>query len=224
MNRVLQALIVALVLPAASSLDAQSPARAAVEKTSPQIQARQQISGFEAALENAVRQGTLMLDRRLQESSAANMVMLSGAARARGFRLDDYGIVFDVEFPSMRRSMVWSMQELERANAGRGNPGRAVRATNDVPAIRPREIYQTEITNALVDAILDYTGAIGVAAHEWLTVAARESMFDRRFVPGDPNDTTITVILRIKGSDFLALRNRQLTRDEARKRVDVKHY
>jgi hypothetical protein len=34
----------------------------------------------------------------------------------------------------------------------------------------------------------------------------------------------ITVILRIKGSDLLALRDRQLTRDDARKRVEVKHY
>lgn len=219
MNRVLQALIVAIALPAASSLDAQSPARVPVEKTSPQIQARQQISGFETALENAVRQGTQMLDRRLQESSAANMVMLSGAARARGFRLDDYGIVFDVEFPSMRRSMVWSMQELERANTGR-----AVRAADATPAIRPREIYQAEITTALLNAILDYTGPIGIGAAEWLTVAARESVVDRRFVAGDPNDTAITVILRIKGGDLLALRDRQLTRDDARKRIEVKQY
>ena len=63
--------------------------------------------------------GAQMLDRRLQASSAANMVMLAGLARARGFRLDDYGVVFDVEFPSMRRSMVWSLQELERASAGK---------------------------------------------------------------------------------------------------------
>ena len=42
--------------------------------------------------------------------------------------------------------------------------------------MRPREIYQTEITNALVNAILDYKGSIGVGANEWLTVAARESV------------------------------------------------
>ena len=160
-----------------------------------------------------------MLDRRLQESSAANMVMLSGATRARGFRLDDYGVIFDVEFPSMRRSMVWSMQELERANTGR-----AVRAADETPSIRPREIYQAEITTALVNAILDYPGTVGVGATEWLTVAARESLVDRRFVVGDPDDTAITVILRIKGGDLLALRERQLTRDDARKRVEVKHY
>ena len=91
-----------------------------------------------------------MLNQRLQQSNTDNMVMLAGLTRARGFRLDDYGVVFDVEFPSMRRSMVWSIQELERANAGR-----AVKAAESTPVVRPREIYQTEITSALVNAILD---------------------------------------------------------------------
>ena len=127
------------------------------------------------------RVGTMMLNKQLQASNTDNMVMLAGLTRARGFRLDDYGVVFDVEFPSMRRSMVWSMQKLERANAGR-----AVKTAEMAPAIRPREIYQTEIANALVDAILDYTGSIGVGANEWLTIAARESVLDRRFVAGRP--------------------------------------
>ncbi len=167
--------------------------------TAVQIQARQQVAAFEGALENAVRQGAQMLNQRLQQSNTDNVVMLAGLTRARGFRLDDYGVVFDVEFPSMRRSMVWSIQELERANAGR-----AVRASEAAPVVRPREIYQTEIATALVNAILDYPGAIGVGAGEWLTVAARESVLDRRSVSGDPNDSAITVILRIKGSDLQA--------------------
>jgi hypothetical protein len=205
-------------MSAASSVGAQSPARP-VQLTTLQIQARQQVAALESALENAVLHGTQMLNQRLQASNTDNWVMLAGLTRARGFRLDDYGVVFDVEFPSMRRSMVWSMQELERANAGG-----AVRAADAVPTVRPREIYQTEIANALVNAIIDYKGSVGVAAHEWLTVAARESVLDRRFVPGDPSDMAITVILRIKGSDLQALRDGTLAREEGRKRVDVKHY
>ncbi len=192
---------------------------AAQTSTDSQVQARQQISAFEAALESAVRYGAQMLDQRLQASSAANMVMLAGMARARGFRLDDYGIVFDVEFPSRRRSMVWSLQELERASTGK-----PVRTADSPPAIQPREIYQTEITNAMVNAILDYPGSLGVAADEWLTLAARESVVDRRLVANDPGDTAITVVLRIKGSDLNALRENRLSREEARKRVDIKRY
>ena len=214
MSYVFRALTISLVLSAVSLARAQSPGRP-IEVTSFQPQVRQQIAALEGALENAVRQGTEMLNQRLQASNTDNMVMLAGLTRARGFRLDDYGVVFDVEFPSMRRSMVLSMQEL--------NARRAVRAV-DADAVRPREIYQTEIANALVNAILDYKGSVGVEANEWLTVAARESVFDRRFMPGDPNDRAITVILRIKGSDLQSLREGTLTREDGRKRVDVKHY
>jgi hypothetical protein len=187
--------------------------------STPQIQARQQISAFEGALENAVRMGAQLFERKLQASSAANMVMVAGLTRARGFRLDDYGVLFDVEFPSMRRSMVWTMQELERATSGKARQVNEVTST-----VKPREIYQSEITNALVSAVLDYTRSVGVADDEWLTVAARESVVDRRVMPGDPADTAITIILRIKGHDLNAMRDRQLSREEARKRVEVKQY
>ena len=120
----------------------------------------------------------------------------------------------------MRRSMVWSLQQLERAIERQ----RRSQAAPGASSIQPREIYLSEITNALTDAILDYTESpIGVGADEWLTVAARESV-DRRFVPADPNDTAMTIILRIKGSDLNALRDRKLGREEARKRVEVKQY
>ena len=184
-----------------------------------QIQARQQISGFEDALENAVRLGAQLFERRLQASSAANMVMVAGLTRARGFRLDDYGVLFDVEFPSMRRSMVWTMQELERAMSGKPRQVNEVTST-----VQPREIYQTEITNALVTAILDYPSSVGVGAQEWLTIAARESVVNRRIVPGEPGDTAITIIVRIKGSDLNALRERRLSREDVRKRVEIKQY
>ena len=218
MSGVFQGLTAALVVSAASAIGAQSPPRQGGETTSAQIQARQQISTFEGALENAVRFGAQMLNQRLQASNTDNMVMLAGLTRARGFRLQDYGVVFDVEFPSMRRSMVWTIQELEKANAARVRAAEPAAA----PVIRPREIYQTEIANALVSAIIDYTGSVGIGPDEWLSVAARESLLDRRLL--DPNDTAITVILRIKGSDLQALRDRTITREEGLKRVDVKHY
>jgi hypothetical protein len=202
-----------IAAPAAAQVQAQ-----AALPTPAQIQARHAVASLEGVLENAVQYGAQMLDQRLQASTAANMVMLAGVARARGFRLDDYGVVFDVEFPSMRRSMVWSLEQLERASTGRGRAAAA-----PVSSTKPQEIYLTEIANALADAIVDHGAPIGVNANEWLTVAARESV-DRRFVPGDPNDAAMTIILRIKGSDLTALRERKLTREDARKRVEIKRY
>jgi len=91
------------------------------------------------------------------------------------------------------------------------------------PVDDPRAIYAGELTNALIDAILDHGAPVGVPAEEWLTVAARESL-DLRFMPENPNDAATTLILRIKGSDLNALRDHRLSRDEARKRIEVKQY
>ena len=223
MNGALRGLTIGLAVWLGTSLGAQTPVRPAIELTPAQIQARQQIAAMESVLESAVQQGALMLNKRLQASNTNNEVMLAGLARARGFRLDDYGVVFDVEFPSMRRSVVWSIQELEKnANVSTG-AARRVRPSGVESTVRPREIYQNEIASALIAAIVDYKGAMGVGASEWLTVAARESIFDRR-VTGDPNDTAITIILRIKGNDLQALREGTLSREEGLKRVLVKHY
>jgi hypothetical protein len=220
----LRGLTIGLAVWCGTSVGAQSPARPAITLTPAQIQARQQIAALEATLENAVHQGALMLNKRLQATNTDNMVVIAGLTRARGFRLDDYGVVFDVEFPSMRRSVVWSIQELEKHASASTSAGRAVAAADVEPAVRPREIYQNEITTALVNAILDYKGSPGVGGNEWLTVAARESVFDRRYVGSDPNDTAITIILRIKGSDLQALREGTLKREEGLKRLLVKHY
>ena len=119
-RRTVMAACVLAALPASAQVQPAAPPMPA------QIQARQAISALEGVLENAVRYGAQMLDQRLQASSAANMVMLAGMARARGFRLDNYGVVFDVEFPSMRRSMVWSFQTLER----QASTGRTARASS----------------------------------------------------------------------------------------------
>ena len=255
-----------------------SGAQAQQRPSASQMQARQEVSALEGVLENAVRYGAQMLTGHVQNANVPDMVMLTGMARARGFRLDGYGIVFDVEFPSIRRSVMWSMralrpdkellarmremrkemqgagdaaarQALDRdirdleaqikeydqqvgpvtpatSNAAASGPTMASSSAAD-PKIDPKSdlksVYFNDITTALVAAILDHGAPIGVGADEWLTVAARESA-DRGFVPNDPNDTAMTFILRIKGSDLAALQERRLTKDEARKKVEIKRY
>lgn len=243
-----------------------------------QVQARQEVSALEGVLENAVRYGAQMLTEHVQSANVPDMVMLTGMARARGFRLDGYGVVFDVEFPSIRRSVMWSMRtlrpdrellarmrELRKEMQGAGDAAARQALDRDIrdleaqikaydqqvgamtaassapaapgPTMTPgstadpkadfktdlKSVYFNDITAALIAAILDHGAPIGVGADEWLTVAARESA-DRGFVPNDPNDTAMTFILRIKGSDLAALQERRLTKDEARKKVEIKRY
>jgi hypothetical protein len=92
--------------------------RAAVPlKPDPQVVARYQLVVMEGVLEAAVQHGARVLSRQLQ-SGMPQMTMMSGYARARGFRLDGYGVFFDVDVPSMNQSVVWSWRMLDRDNAG----------------------------------------------------------------------------------------------------------
>ena len=99
--------------------------------------------------------------------------------------------------------------------------GQPVAQTPPTVAVEdPRIFYAAELTNALMNAILDNGVTAGVGPDEWLTVAARESL-DLRFLPDDP---ATTLILRVKGSDLAALRDKRLSREDAKKRIEVKQY
>lgn len=83
----------------------------------------------------------------------------------------------------------------------------------------PNALYTETVKNALIDAMLDYSGPMGIGPDEWLTVAARDA--EGPLNPSEPYDA-VTIILRIKGSDLAAFRADRLTREEARKRVEVR--
>lgn len=74
------------------------------------IQVRHQIVVMESVLEQAVQYGAQMLSDRLRTAGMPEMVLLAGSARARGFRLDGYGVFFDLEVPAVRRSVAWSLR------------------------------------------------------------------------------------------------------------------
>jgi hypothetical protein len=82
-----------------------------------QLQARYQIFVMEGVLERAVQHGAQILSREMQDVMP-DMVLLSGAARARGFRLDGYGVFFDVDVPALRRSVAWSFRVLDQNDLG----------------------------------------------------------------------------------------------------------
>src|SRR5207244_3500061 len=62
-------------------------------------ESRYQIGQIERLLEGAVEHGATVIRDRLQAMMPADM-LLTENARARGFRLDGYGVFFDVEVPS----------------------------------------------------------------------------------------------------------------------------
>ncbi len=75
--------------------------------------ARYQIRMLERVLEQAVRHGTQVVAMQFR-TFAPSAVLFTGATLARGFALDEYGVFFDVQVPSLRRSLTWTFRTLNR--------------------------------------------------------------------------------------------------------------
>ena len=288
-------MFVACAFLATAPAGAQGRPAMVVPAADPQADARYHLAMMESILETAVQQGARIMSRQWR-SVSQEMMLLSGNARARGFKLDGYGIFFDVDVPAMGQSLVWSWRMLDRDNAGAtsaleslrsmvktvtdpaqrreldrsirllelqvaplstmaggaglpgapsrsraqaaaqgsttaaaSKPGTAPVAPNAPDAasaldltVDPNEQYTAAVQNALVEAMLDHSQALPIGENEWLTVAARAAETPR-FEGNDAYDV-VTILIRIKGSDLAALRAGRITREEARKRVEVREY
>lgn len=275
------------VLAAGPVLAQPTPKRApqapvAVAKADPQEKARYQIAVMESVLETAVQRGATVMTRQWR-SVAPEMLLIGGTARARGFRLDGYGLFFAVDVPAMQPSVIWTWRMLDRDSGGASTAIQALRnfikgvadpaqrkgleqavrrlevqvspysrpgdttaqsasgdpvvtrtqssggtpvTTITAPALEvmsdPNEVYSTAVKEALIEAMLDYSQALLVGVEESLTVAARDS--NARGIGADEQGESMTIFIRIKGADLQALYAGRITRDEARKRVEVREY
>lgn len=77
-----------------------------------QLRSRQKISLMESVLESAVANGADSLLRQVRTVLPPDALMLTGAPQARGFRLEGYGLFFDVEVPAFRRTMAWALRTM----------------------------------------------------------------------------------------------------------------
>lgn len=253
---------------AAASAEAQAP-----QDDGSQIRARQRISMMEGTLERAVLNGADNLLRRMR-AVTPDAPMLGGIPQVRGFRLDGYGIFFDVGVPLLRLPVTWPLRNMSRENLELGllatefkalmmqarmdaqfqdqfarllrrlerqaegpvtllgttavtstqvPPQAADPAVDRALIDDPNEGYTREVKAALIDAMIENSGPLGVGPDEWLTVAARDNVPRDPLVPGDTADFS-TLIFRLKGSDLAAYRAGRITLEEARQKVEVREY
>ena len=235
------ATVAAVVTLWAATAGAQAPAKSAELE---QIKQRQRLSLMEGVLERAVANGADNLLRQVK-SVMPDVPMLTGAPEVRGFRLDGYGVFFDVEVPALRLPIAWTLRYVDRNRLALAQLRAMVleqplqererletlvrqieqRNASEVPpkvdpeVVRdPNEAYTRAVKEALVDAMIESSGHLNLAAEEWLTVAARDNVPNDPLVPGDATDLR-SVIFKIKGSDLAAFRSGQLTLEKARERV-----
>jgi hypothetical protein len=185
--------------------------------TIPEVRARRDAIGImEGVFAKAVRQGADDVVRRIQ-SVQPGLTFLTGSARARGFILEDYGVVFHVEIPGVRPSVGALLEQAERQRSAQP---RAERAGGADSAFDPNEAYTDAVKNTLIDKMLTYSIGLDLRGDEWLTVVARDA---------DEPATgafyeSITMIIRVRGSDLTEFHAKRLTRDEVAKRVQVRGF
>jgi hypothetical protein len=203
-----------------------------------QVQQRRfQFQLMEGVLENAVRQGAVEIAMRAQTTMPIGTLFM-GQAKAKGFPLDGYGIVFDIEIPIIRESAVMASRIMapplppapgNQTVAGRGAAGttRSTGVVEEDPMARspivpdpfladPNQFYRNAVRDKIVDAMLDYSRSLNVPATESLSVVARS---EDDPMPSSLYDDSRTLILRIKGEDLALFHAGKITREDAKKRV-----
>ncbi len=125
---VARALGIAASIAIASSAAAQTTARPVTVR-----QVHYQIAMMERVLEGAVEHGATLVRDRLQAiapDAPAQMLILDNP-RVRGFRLDSYGVFFDVEVPSLNGTLTWSLRTLDQNDLGLQSALNVLRARLD---------------------------------------------------------------------------------------------
>jgi hypothetical protein len=157
---------VALSSPAIAQTREQRPPAtaqqtAALEQVLQLKESRYQIGQIERLLEGAVEHGAAVIRDRLLAIMPADM-LLTENARVRGFRLEGYGVFFDVEVPSLAGTLPWSFRTLDQNDLGVDNALQTIRSyiqtsgTNDVTIRQALERLELQLTPA--------PGTVNVAA------------------------------------------------------------
>jgi hypothetical protein len=238
-------------------------------------QLRYQIGTMERVLEHAVEYGASVWRDRMQALAPVQALLLDNA-RVRGYRLEGYGLFFDIDVPSLETTLLAAFRTLDQNGLGLQSawnqikasiqaqaandanlqqavkrlelqvvPGTPVATTADVTGLRlatgsaastgepavppphaddpilanPEEAYRAEVMSAVLDAMLDYSGALGLTGDEWLTVGVRRNEIRPRI--GLDNNAQ-TFIARVRGADLNAFRAGQMSREDAIRRVEMK--
>ena len=112
MKRLAMIILTGAVAAAAVPASAQTGARAIAEQ-------RYQIGQMERVLEGAVEHGLAITRDRVQALAQVPAdLLVSDNAHARGFRLEGYGVFFDVVVPSFETTLTWSLRTLDQNDLG----------------------------------------------------------------------------------------------------------
>ena len=104
--------VVVLSVAGAAPAAAQGAGPADVERAAAADSLTAHIQGLERVLARAVTLSARGVEQQLPPWSPG-LMLFAGPVQVRGFRLDGYGVFFDVECPVLRQSILWSMETMD---------------------------------------------------------------------------------------------------------------
>ena len=105
-------IVVVLGVFGAAPAAAQGAGPADVERGAAADSLAAHIQGLERVLARAVTLSARGVEQQLPPWSPG-LMLFAGPVQVRGFRLDGYGVFFDVECPVLRQSILWSMETMD---------------------------------------------------------------------------------------------------------------
>ena len=142
---------------------AAAPGEAQTPRTERPRDMRYQIGVMERILEEAVQHGADKTRERIQSALPPADMLLVTSAQVRGFRLEGYGVFFDVEVPTLDTSIPLSFKMLDQTGLGLDSALQAfkqvVQKSNDVNLEQALRRIELQIGPMTVAQTSDTSGA-----------------------------------------------------------------
>ena len=193
------------------------------------------IRRFQAALQSAVENGgSRLADRAEKVVRGTVQLAMNGAPQINPVYIPGVGYHYDVQVPDILGSAyaMWTYmykRQLAAPVANNKSAGETVGATGIVnpnpnsgptAAFDPNTEYATFVREELIDAMLESSTALTIKPEERLIVSAR--------VPAETQVNVLVhnrkIVMQVLGSDLIALRQGQLTKEQVRERIHEFRY
>ena len=142
-----------LILVATSVSSQAQPSSEVAAGRADSSQLRYQLRVVERAFEEAVEHSARNFASRMEESTPG-AARFMGNTGAHGFRLDGYGLFFDVQIPVLRRSLSWVFRHLNRRRDELGPTLQSLRE-------HVRSLGNVDVRDSLEEALQSLESLVG---------------------------------------------------------------
>lgn len=177
-----------------------------------EAQLKQLVRGFEQVVENAVVEGGKRVQARTREFLPNITLELAGDPLVSGVVVPGVGFVFDVQCPDILETGLALVEYYMRNQQLVVPTGRVSALPPDFDASRE---YGNHVRDALMDAMVDFSGPMPIDDSEWLVVVARVPQ-EGRGGPGRSLNDDRKLVLQIRGGDLRQHRAGAISKTDAK--------